>query len=109
MRTTLDMAEVLESQGIRATPGNHPCPDCDSRTGLSINFKKGVASCFACGKKYFPVPNEHGESWAVKFLTAMYKRCRAQLDNPEKSAEARGYLLSRGLEPEDYQLEPIGV
>src|SRR5258706_4337280 len=39
----------------------------------------------------------------------MYKRCRAQLDSPEKSADARAYLLDRGLEPDDYRLEPIAV
>lgn len=109
MNATLDMAEALERQGIRAVPGNHPCPDCGSRTGLSVNFRKDIASCFACGKKYFPVSNEHDESWIVKFLTWMYKRCRAQLDTPEKSVEARAYLLGRGLEPEDYAHEPIGV
>lgn len=103
-----DMSEVLEREGIRATPGNQLCPECGSGTGLSINFKKQIAGCFACGKRFFPIPGEHDGSWLDLFLTKIYGRFRRELDDAN-GAPARAYLLSRGLEPADYQREPFGI
>jgi hypothetical protein len=102
------MTEALERQGVRAAPGNQHCPECGSDDGLSVNFRKNIASCFACGKKYFPT-KEYDESWLLKFYTQFYKRCRKELDDPETALTARAYLSQRGLEPADYRCEPIGV
>ena len=65
-------------------------------------------SCYHCiiGKKYFPLP--YKDYWYTDFLNAIYKRCRTELAK-EGEVRARDYLKTRGLDPEDYANEPIGV
>jgi hypothetical protein len=105
-----DIREILESLGVEWSTGYMKCPVCQEQK-LTASLKKSVATCWKCGKQWWPGNNKRkaASSWGVSLMNSVAEPCRSYLPESIRTLDWLVKVRKLPNDPHWLQMNSVGA